>query len=81
MFTEAEVRFLSREHAALGLKQFPDVRPETLRNRSYSERVIQRVLEERARRLGPLFAEFQNKGAAPTPTTDLQAEIAAEKLW
>jgi len=80
MFTEAEVRFLSREHAAVGLKQFPDVRPETLRNRAYSERVIQRVLEARAKRLGPLFAEFQGK-TATIPATDLESTLAAERLF
>jgi len=80
MFSEAEVRFISREHAALGLKEFPDVRPATLRNRSYSERVIQRVLEERARRLGPLFTEFQSKTTA-TPANDLEATLAADRLF
>jgi len=79
MFSEAEVRFISREHAALGLKEFPNVRPETLRNRFYSERVIQRVLEERARRLGPLFAEFQAHAARPA--TDLDTQVTAAKLW
>jgi len=79
MFSEAEVRFLSREHAALGLKEFPDVRPATLRNREYSQRVITRVLEERARRLGPLFTEFQAQ--ATQPATELESQVTAAKLW
>jgi len=80
MFTEQEIRFLSREHAALGLKEFPNVNPATLRNREYSQRVITRVLEERARKLGPLFSEFQAKTAA-IPATDLDVQIASTKLW
>lgn len=79
MFTEAEVRFISREHATVGLQRFPDVNSATLRNRERSERVIRRVLEERARRLGPLFTDFQAKDAIPA--TDLDVQIASTKLW
>lgn len=80
MFTEAEVRFLSREHATLGLQQFPNVDPNTIRgDRERSIRVVQRVLEKRAKVLGPLFAEFQAKAAQPA--SDLEAQIAAAKLW
>jgi len=80
MFTEAEVRFISREHATLGLHRFPDVDPATIRgDRERSQRVIQRVLEKRAKILGPQFAEFQAKAAEST--TDLESALAAERLF
>lgn len=79
-FTEAEVRFISREHATLGLHRFPSVDPATIRgDRAKSMRVVQRVLETRAKVLGPLFTEFQAKAAQPT--SDLESTMAAERLF
>jgi hypothetical protein len=80
MFTETEVRFLSREHAAIGLKAFPLVDPATLKsNRDQSLRVIQRVLEQRAKVLGLRFAEFQRETSLPV--NDLESKIQASKLF
>jgi len=77
-FTEAEVRFLSRENAAMGLKEFPTIDPATLRNRERSLCVINRLLEERARKLGRVFTDFQGKTSVPD---DLAQKISASKLW
>jgi hypothetical protein len=78
MFTEAEVRFLSREHAVEGLRPFPEIDPATLRDKEQSLRVIQRVMEERARKLGRTFTDFQGKTSVPD---DLAAKIQSSKLW
>jgi hypothetical protein len=79
MFTIEEVRFLSREHATAGLRSFPVVDPSTLkRNKDQSLRVIQRVLETRAKTLGTAFTEFQQSMA---PATDLDTSLSAERLF
>ena len=79
MFTNEEVRFLSREHAVVGLKEFPSIDPATLTvNRESSLRTIKRLLEERARKLGRTFTDFQGKTSVPD---DLAEKIQSSRLW
>lgn len=62
MFTPAEVRFLSGEHATHGFREM-GIDPSTLNpaTRERSLRVIQGVLEKRAQILGKQFAEFRGQ--------------------
>jgi len=83
MFTESEKAFLCREHASMGLREFPLIDPSTLRNREQSLRVINRILEARAAKLGSLFEAFRQEQAAAKPkrTPSLEQKISASKLW
>jgi hypothetical protein len=77
MFTESEVRLLSREHAAYGLSAMPYVGEETLKtNKERSLRTIQRVLETRAKKLGSAFVR-----ETAARTDDLAAQVQGSKLF
>jgi hypothetical protein len=78
LFTNEEVRFLSREHAVVGLREFPEIDPATLRNRESSLRTIKRLMEARAKKLGKVFTDFQGHSSIPD---DLDTKIQSSKLW
>ena len=72
-FNEVEVRFLRGEHAMAGLRPIRD-----LRELGCPARIFEKILDQRARKLGPLDTLRVN--AAPA-TDDLDQRISASKLW
>jgi hypothetical protein len=84
-FDEAEIRFLLQPHGietANGrtreLRSMVD-----LRTLGCPAHLLERVLEDRARKLGNKFTEFRNQQAAPvaTPQPSLVDQVAAAKLF
>ena len=75
-FTENEVRFLSNAHGRL--QPIVDVR-----KLGCPESVFNRILEDRAKKLGNTFTEFRATHSQPSTAeeTSLAAEIAANKLF
>ena len=75
-FTENEVRFLSNAH--------PRLQPIIdMRKLGCPESVFNRILDDRAKKLGNAFTEFRASHNEP-PTAEeanLAAEIAANKLF
>lgn len=87
-FTEAEVQFLIRPHRVETADRNPGrVLAETVDMRALGcpAHIFERVLESRAQRLGAKFVEFRNAqrvaAIAPTPDLDLDARVAASKLF
>lgn len=75
-FTENEVRFLARAHGRL-------VPIADIRQLGCPEAIFNRILEDRARKLGNVFTEFRAgiKSTATATEANLAAEIAANKLF
>ena len=83
-FTEAEVKFLLKSHRienAAG--QARELRASTnLSELGCPRSVFDRVLEDRARRLGGKFAEFRAMSMArPAPADDLDARVQGSSLF
>jgi len=70
-FEEREIRFLRQEFATQRLRPIRD-----LRELGCPARIFERVLEDRARKLGPEFAKFRAEDSLTT-TAPLQADLAA----
>jgi hypothetical protein len=78
-FNETEVRFLRQEHATRRLKPIHD-----LREIGCPSHIFQRILEERAKKLGASFDTFRAhavaSGTAP-PHDSLADRIQGSKLF
>lgn len=82
-FTEKEIQFLIRPHktetAHLGCRALSAA--QDLRTLGCPAAIFNRVLEDRARRLGTKFVEFRNEQhveqTQSVPATDLDVQIAA----
>jgi hypothetical protein len=83
MFSESEVRFLLGVHAletASGTRFIKE--GQDLAQLGCPERIFQRVLEDRARRLGSKFTQFRAaQGHGSAPAVDLDQSIEASKLF
>ena len=55
-YSETEQRFLRQEHATAGLREMTD-----LRKLGCPERIYDRIIEQRAKKLGPQLAAFVSK--------------------
>ena len=88
MFTEREIKFLIQPHkmetADRGGSRTLSAAHD-LRELGCPTSIFNRVLESRARKLGAKFAEFRNQQHREQPhgtsASDLDAQIAAAKLW
>jgi hypothetical protein len=88
VFTEREIKFLIQPHkvetADRGGSRTLSA-AQDLRELGCPTSIFNRVLESRARKLGAKFAEFRNQQYREqpqgAPASDLEAEIAAAKLW
>jgi hypothetical protein len=88
VFTEREIKFLIQPHkmetadrgGSRALSAAHD-----LRELGCPTSIFNRVLESRARKLGPKFAEFRNQQHREqpqgTPASDLGSALAAERLF
>jgi len=88
MFTEQEIKFLIRPHKVETADRGGSrvlVAAQDLRALGCPANIFNRVLEGRARKLGTKFAEFRKQQHSDQPqgtaASDLEAQIAAEKLW
>ncbi|HXZ14069.1 MAG TPA: hypothetical protein VEG64_16910 [Candidatus Sulfotelmatobacter sp.] len=76
-FTDNEKRFLHSEHATVGLRalctaeQLIDLGCPAV----FAKRIVERELEKRAKKLGPLFQRDT------APADELQTKIAAASLF
>jgi hypothetical protein len=80
-FTESEVRFLMQPHKAehaTGNRELSPVRD--LRMMGCPSRIFEKILEDRARKLGRKFVEFRSSNEiAPAPNGEIVAiELAVE---
>jgi hypothetical protein len=78
-FNVAEVRFLRQEHAMHRLNPIQD-----LRELGCPAHIFQRILEQRAKKLGPDFERLRNDAAAnaTAPSSDdLSQRIQSSKLF
>ena len=78
-FSEPEMRFLRQENATLKLKPMAD-----LRAIGCPQVVFEKILEERARKLGGEWARFRDEHKTPATQSsqpDLDARIAAARLF
>ena len=77
-FTQAELRFLVGHHSRLASVENVDFS-------SCPEPIFQRIMEARAKKLGPVFEAFRKEQAphvGPLPTQpDLNTQIASSKLF
>jgi hypothetical protein len=80
-FSEREIRFLTAHHqleyATTGRRELREI--VDMRELGCPDRVFFRVLEDRARKLGPKWAEFRSAGRAPhahvRPTLPLASDL------
>jgi hypothetical protein len=83
MYSEAEIAFLTQSHRV----ETADRRSRTmpfvtdLRQIGCPPHIFNRILEDRARRLGRAFAEWRTRRGESSPQDDLDARVAASKLW
>jgi hypothetical protein len=88
VFTEREIKFLIQPHkmetADRGGSRTLSAAHD-LRELGCPTSIFNRVLEGRARKLGAKFAEFRNQQhieqSQGAHATDLEAQIAAARLW
>jgi hypothetical protein len=79
-FSEAEIRFLLQSHRLENATVSRSLATAVdLRSLGCPERIFNRVLEDRARRLGAKFTEFRSQPKAPE--TDLDSRVQAAKLF
>jgi hypothetical protein len=88
VFTEREIKFLIQPHKMETADRGGSrtlFAAHDLRELGCPASIFNRVLEGRARKLGPKFAEFRKQQYREqpqgTPASDLDAQIAAAKLW
>jgi hypothetical protein len=76
-FNAAEVRFLRLEHAMHGLAPVKD-----LRELGCPAHIFEKILEQRAKKLGPDFERLRKDAAATAPSPDdLSQRIQSSKLF
>jgi hypothetical protein len=88
MYTEPEIRFLLQRHRTetADRSSHPLAEGIDLRQLGCPARLFEKILEQRARKLGPAFAEFRNSQrsisteAAPS-AAELTMLLNAEKLF
>jgi hypothetical protein len=82
-FTEAERRFLHREHGEVRLGNLLTVDEFIAINcpPEMAERIVARELEKRAKKLGPKFDAFRKRQPAAQASDDLAGRIAAADLF
>jgi hypothetical protein len=82
MFSESEINFLMQKHVetAAGNRTLKPV--QDLREMGCPLPIFNRILEDRARKLGNKFAEFRSSNKPSTlADAPLDSQIEAVKLW
>jgi len=83
MFSEPEIQFLMQSHKVETADKVNRclAAVSDLRNLGCPASVFNRVLEDRARKLGSRFVEWRNRRGETTPPDDLSQRIQGSKLF
>jgi len=76
ILNEKEEAFIRQKHSEAGLEVMIDIR-----RLGAPAALYERIIEQRAAKISGKLAEFRSAQSAPTPQTNLEAEIEASKLF